>query len=120
VKPRAAFWSELELFTNTNRDVYKGDGRTLHEIGTELGLNELSMQQVQQDAGKPDKVAMNIWRKLCPTHSDRLFVESITNVPSSTINNIYGKFIDFINVNIVSNIHSIFYFSICSFMLSKH
>ncbi len=100
MKPRAAFWSELELFMNTNHDTYKGDGRTLHEIGSELGLSELSMQQVQQDAEKPDKVAMNIWRKLCPTHSDRLFVGSIKNVPLSTLNNIYGKFIDFINLNI--------------------
>jgi hypothetical protein len=76
---------------------YDGDGRTIGEIGSALGLSSMAIQQVQQDADKPDKVAMNIWRKICPTRADRLYVGSIKNVPPSTIQNIYSKSVGFKN-----------------------
>ncbi|CAF3138035.1 unnamed protein product [Rotaria socialis] len=61
---------------------------TTHMSG-ELGLNPLILQQVQREADKADKVAMSIWRKLCPTRADQLYVNSIKNVPTSTLQNIY-------------------------------
>ncbi|CAF4834394.1 unnamed protein product, partial [Rotaria magnacalcarata] len=53
--------------------VYQGDGRTMDNIAGELGLNPLILQQVQREADKADKVAMNIRRKLCPTRADQLY-----------------------------------------------
>ncbi|CAF4035086.1 unnamed protein product [Rotaria sordida] len=89
LKPRPEFWNELAIFMNSNSEPFKGDGRTIAEIGAELGLNQATIQQVQQDAEKPDKVAMNIWRALCPTQADRLYVESVRYVPAKTLQNIY-------------------------------
>ena len=83
---------------NANTDLFEGDGRTLNEIGKELGLNQIAIHQVQQDTDKPDKVVMNIWRKICPTRADRIYVKSITHVPLSTLQNIYGESISFINL----------------------
>ena len=91
MKPRASFWKELTLFMNSYNDLYRGDGRSLQEIGLALGFNEFMAQQVQQEADKPDKVAMNIWRKLCSTQEYRVFVGSIKNVPLSTLQNIHSK-----------------------------
>ncbi|CAF1412989.1 unnamed protein product [Rotaria sp. Silwood1] len=71
-------------------DSYQGDSRTIHEIGRELGLTDNMIQYVQRDTDKPDKVAMNIWRKLCPTIEDKVFVRSIKRVPTSTLDNIYA------------------------------
>ena len=73
-------------------DSYHGDGRTIHEIGRALGLTDHMIHYVQRDTDKPDKVAMNIWRKLCPTIEDKVFVRSIKKVPTSTLDNIYGRF----------------------------
>jgi len=98
VKPSPSFFNELSLFMNSHDQSYQGDGRTIEEIGIELGLSPTSIHQVQQDAEKADKVAMNIWRKLCPTREDRIFLGSIKNVPRSTLENIYGKSISFINI----------------------
>jgi hypothetical protein len=97
-KPSATFWNELQLFINSRGDVYKGDGRTKEDVGTALGLNQIMMQQVQQDAEKPDKVAMNIWRKICSSRADQLYVGSILNVPATTLNDIYGRFVICINI----------------------
>jgi len=80
----------------THNDLYKGDGRSIQEVGAELGLTSALIQRVQQDAFKPDKIAMNVWRAICPTREARLDVGSITNVPPSTIQNIYSKLINFI------------------------
>lgn len=98
VKPRASFWTELSLFIDSNGDAYKGDGRTIEVIGEALGLSQMAIQQVQQDADRPDKIAMNIWRVICPTRQDRVFVGSIKLVPPSTIQNIYSKSISFIDI----------------------
>ncbi|CAF3857902.1 unnamed protein product, partial [Rotaria sp. Silwood1] len=89
LKPRPAFWNELTVFMDSYSELFKGDGRTIAEIGAELGLNQAMIQHVQQDAEKPDKVAMNIWRTLCPTQADRVYVESIKCVPATTLQNIY-------------------------------
>ena len=91
VKPSASFWNELSSFMDSRGEIYNGDNRSLVGIGRELGLNEQMVQQVQRDTTKPDQVAMKVWRKICPSHTDRLFVGSIIKVPSSTIDNIYGK-----------------------------
>ncbi|CAM4985939.1 unnamed protein product, partial [Rotaria socialis] len=66
------------------------DGRTIHQIGRALGLTDHMIQYVQRDTDKPGKVAMNIWRKLCPTIDDKVFVKSIKKVPISTLDNIYA------------------------------
>ncbi|CAF1395056.1 unnamed protein product [Rotaria magnacalcarata] len=71
-------------------DSYQGDGRTIHQIGRALGLTDHMIQYVQRDTDKPGKVAMNIWRKLCPTIDDKVFVKSIKKVPISTLDNIYA------------------------------
>jgi predicted transcriptional regulator len=71
---------------------YQGDGRTIAKIARELGLTDQMIEVVQRDADKPDKIAMNVWRKLCPTIEDKVFVRSIKRVPVSTLDNIYGKF----------------------------
>ncbi|CAF2798408.1 unnamed protein product [Rotaria sp. Silwood2] len=92
LRPRASFWSELSIFMESHGDSYQGDGRTIHQIGRALGLTDHMIQYVQRDTDKPDKVAMNIWRKLCPTIDDKVFVQSIKKVPISTLHNIYGKF----------------------------
>lgn len=97
VKPRASFWSELNLFMNSYKSPFQADGRTVEEIGKSLGLSPTAMHYVQQDANRPDKVAMNVWRKLCPTREHRLYVGSITRVPEVTLQNIYSKSIDFTN-----------------------
>ncbi|CAM4927945.1 unnamed protein product [Rotaria socialis] len=89
LKPRESFWNELNFFMDSCNNVYQGDGRTMDNIAGELGLNPLILQQVQREADKADKVAMNIWRKLCPTRADQLYVNSIKNVPTSTLQNIY-------------------------------
>jgi hypothetical protein len=83
---------------DSHGDAYKGDGRTIEAIGGALGLNQTGIQQVQQDADRPDKIAMNIWRMICPTRQDRVFVGSIKHVPKSTIENIYSKSISFIDI----------------------
>ncbi|CAM4951785.1 unnamed protein product [Rotaria socialis] len=67
LKPRESFWNELNFFMDSCNNVY----------------------QVQREADKADKVAMSIWRKLCPTRADQLYVNSIKNVPTSTLQNIY-------------------------------
>ncbi|CAF4989894.1 unnamed protein product [Rotaria magnacalcarata] len=89
IKPRESFWNELNFFMDSCNNVYQGDGRTMDNIAGELGLNPLILQQVQREADKADKVAMNIRRKLCPTRADQLYVNSIKNVPTSTLQNIY-------------------------------
>ncbi|CAF3985921.1 unnamed protein product [Rotaria sp. Silwood1] len=71
LKPRTSFWNELSIFMESHGDSYQGDSRTIHEIGRELGLTDNMIQYVQRDTDKPDKVAMNIWRKLCPTIEDK-------------------------------------------------
>ena len=76
----------------THGTTYQGDGRSLEEIARELGLTDQMIEAVQRDANKPDKIAMNIWRKLCPTIEDKVLVGSIKYVPVSTLDNIYGKF----------------------------
>ena len=73
-------------------DSYQRDGRTIHEIGRALGLADHMIHYAQRDTDKPDKVAMNIWRKLCPTIEDKVFVRSIKKVPTSTLDNIYDRF----------------------------
>jgi hypothetical protein len=83
---------------DSHSDAYKGDGRIVEMIGDALGLNQMAIQQVQQEADRPDKVAMNIWRMICPTRQDRVFVGSIKHVPKSTIENIYSKSISFIDI----------------------
>ncbi|CAF1666678.1 unnamed protein product [Rotaria sp. Silwood1] len=90
LKPRTSFWNELSIFMESHGDSYQGDSRTIHEIGRELGLTDNMIQYVQRDTDKPDKVAMNIWRKLCPTIEDKVFVRSIKRVPTSTLDNIYA------------------------------
>ncbi|CAF4277805.1 unnamed protein product [Rotaria sp. Silwood2] len=89
LKPRASLYNELRLFLDLNSDIYKGDGRTIEEIGSALGLSSMAIHQVQQDAEKPDKIAMNVWRKICPTQEDRIYVGTIKQVPKSTVQNIY-------------------------------
>ncbi|CAF2125349.1 unnamed protein product [Rotaria magnacalcarata] len=89
LKPRPAFWNEVNVFMNSYSELFTGDGRTIATIGTALCLNEVMIQQVQQNVDRPDKVAMNIWRKLCPTQADRLYVGSIKKVPATTLQNIY-------------------------------
>ena len=79
------------MFMQSNEVKYQGDGRTLKDIGYELGLTDQMIEAVQRDADKPDKVSMNIWRRLCPTIEDKVFVGSIKRVPVSTLDNIYGK-----------------------------
>ena len=96
VKPRANFWNELSIFMNSHVPTYKGDGRTLDQIARELRLTDQVVQAVQRDADKPDKIAMNIWRRLCPTIDDKIMVESIKKVPISTLENIYGKYVTLI------------------------
>ncbi|CAF4852955.1 unnamed protein product, partial [Rotaria sp. Silwood1] len=90
VKPGPAFWNEMKAFMMTHSDEYKCDGRTIEQIGAELGLNAYLIQRVQQDAFKSDKIAMNVWRAIRPTAEARLEVGSIKNVPKSTIENIYS------------------------------
>ncbi|CAM4842198.1 unnamed protein product [Rotaria magnacalcarata] len=90
LRPRASFWSELSIFMESHGDSYQGDGRTIHQIGRALGLTDHMIQYVQRDTDKPGKVAMNIWRKLCPTIDDKVFVKSIKKVPISTLDNIYA------------------------------
>ncbi|CAF2262969.1 unnamed protein product, partial [Rotaria magnacalcarata] len=90
MRPRASFWSELSIFMESHGDSYQGEGRTIHQIGRALGLTDHMIQYVQRDTDKPDKVAMNIWRKLCPTIDDKVFVKSIKKVPISTLDNIYA------------------------------
>lgn len=97
VKPRAALWSELNVFMNSYRSPFQGDGRTIDQIGKSLGLSPTTMHYVQQDANRPDKIAMNIWRKLCPSREHRIFVGSITRVPETTLQNIYSESIGFTN-----------------------
>ncbi|CAF1392853.1 unnamed protein product [Rotaria sordida] len=89
LKPGAPFWNELSAFMNAHSNMYKGDGRTIQQVGAELGLNATLIKRVQQDAVKPDKIAMNVWRTICPTREDQLEVKSIKNIPPSTIRNIY-------------------------------
>ncbi|CAF1662541.1 unnamed protein product, partial [Adineta ricciae] len=90
LKPRGSFWNELAIFMDSHTDLYMGDGRTIDQIGCELGLSDQTIQSVQRNADRPDKVAMNIWRRLCPTVDDRVFVQSIKRVPISTLENIYA------------------------------
>jgi len=82
----------MSVFMQSHDITYQGDGRTLGQIAGELGLTDQMIEAVQRDADKPDKIAMNIWRKLCPTVEDKVFVGSIKRVPVSTLDNIYGKF----------------------------
>ncbi|CAF2862244.1 unnamed protein product [Rotaria sp. Silwood2] len=89
MKPRQAFWNELLLFMDSYSESFNGNGKTIEEIGSALSLSSAMIQEVQRDADRPDKVAMNIWRILCPTRADRLYVESIKNVPATTLQNIH-------------------------------
>ena len=98
VKPRASFWEDMHLFMDSNDEDYKGDGRTLVEVADALGLNQAAIHQVQHDTDKPDKIAMNVWRKICPTRADQLYVGSIKNVPESTLQSIYGKSIRLLTI----------------------
>lgn len=91
MKPRASFWNEMKIFTDSHTNKYQGDGRTLASIASELRLSDQTIEAVQRDADKPDKVAMNVWRHLYPSVADKVFVNSIKNVPKSTLKNIYGK-----------------------------
>jgi hypothetical protein len=113
VKPSASFWNELTAFVMTHNDWYEGDGRSIQEVGAELGLTSALIQRVQQDAFKPDKIAMNVWRAICPTRAARLDVGSIKNVPPSTIRNIYSKLINFIYYQ--SDNSTYLYISSCQF-----
>ena len=87
----------MTLFMNCYQNPFQSDGRTIDEIGAALGLSSIAIHQVQQDANRPDKVAMNIWRNICPTREHRLYVSSVKRVPETTLNDIYSKFISFIN-----------------------
>ena len=89
-------------------DSYKGDGRTIQQIGDELGLTPVSIQRVQQDATTPDKIAMNVWRTICPTMAARLEVGSITTVPRSTIENIHSKLANLISLHSKSIYENVF------------
>ena len=75
---------------------FQGDGRTIPEVAAELGLSEQTIAAVQRDADRPDKIAMNVWRYLCPTIDDKLYVGSIKKIPVSTLQNIYGNSFDLI------------------------
>lgn len=95
-KPRASFWNELTTFMNSHCSTYTGDGRTLGQTARELRLTDQAVEAVQRDADKPDKIAMNIWRRLCPTIDDKIMVKLIKKVPKSTLENIYGKYFSLI------------------------
>ena len=87
----------MTLFMDCYRNPFQSDGRTIDEIGAALGLNPIGIRQVQQDANRPDKVAMNVWRKICPTREHRLYVGSVKHVPETTLNDIYSKSNIYIN-----------------------
>lgn len=91
MKPRPSFWNELNLFMESYAESYKCEGQAIEKLGRELGLDQAKIQAVRLDADKADKVAMNVWRMLCPTRSDRLYVESIKRVPTTTLEKIYSK-----------------------------
>ncbi|CAF0972671.1 unnamed protein product [Adineta ricciae] len=90
LKPRSNLWHELSLFMQIHGASYHGDGRTISDIGRDLGLSEQIIVASQRDTDKPDKVAMNVWRRLCPTVDDKVFVGSIKRVPVKTLENIYA------------------------------
>lgn len=104
-------------------DTYQGDGRSIAQIGRELGLTDQMIQSVQRDTDKPDKVAMNVWRRLCPTIDDKLFVRSIKRVPESTLDNIYGNLLKILLTNKKLNVEITFLFllfSIVAFARLSH
>ena len=72
MKPRASFWNELTIFMEAYTESFESKDQTIDKIGSELGLTETMIQEVQQGTETPDKVVMNIWRKLCPTEADRI------------------------------------------------
>ncbi|UJR38913.1 hypothetical protein I4U23_031581 [Adineta vaga] len=82
--------NELFLFIESNENKYQNDNRTIEEVARELDLSDQTIEFVQRDAIRPDKVAMNVWRHLCPTVDDKVYVHSIKQVPMATLRNIYA------------------------------
>ena len=74
----------MSVFMESHGITYQGDGRTLDEIGRELGLTDHMIEAVQRDADKPDKIAMNIWRKLCPTIPGRTRTAGTRRIQSNS------------------------------------
>ena len=98
--------SELFDIMSSN-GVFVGDGRSLEQIGHELGIDSTSLAVIS--ARTPQKSALKIFRLLYPTVGSRANCRSISAVPQEQLDNIYGE------LYIVPWTISLFFaFSLCS------
>ena len=73
-----------------NNGVYAGDGRSLDQLGEDLGIDPASLATVA--ARTPQKSALKLFRLLYPTIGSRANCRSISSVPQEQLDNIYSKF----------------------------
>ncbi|CAF1421172.1 unnamed protein product [Adineta ricciae] len=79
--------SELFDIISSN-GVFVGDGRSLEQIGHELGIDTTSLATIS--ARTPQKSALKIFRLLYPTVGSRANCGSISAVPQEQLENIYA------------------------------
>ncbi|UJR19819.1 hypothetical protein I4U23_022952 [Adineta vaga] len=78
---------ELMDILNSN-GMFTGDGRTLDQIGEDLGVDPASLATVL--ARTPQKSSLKLFRLLYPTISSRAHCRSILSVPDEQLTNIYN------------------------------
>lgn len=85
-------WLKELLDLMNNNGVFSGDGRTLDQIGQDLGVDPTSLLTVV--ARTPQKSALKLFRLVYSTVAKRAECRSIKHVPQEVLQNIYGKFSD--------------------------
>ncbi len=73
-----------------NDGAYVGDGRTLEQIGDDLGVDAASLVTVI--AQTLQQSALKLFRLLYPTVGSRAKCQSIGKIPREQLNDIYSKF----------------------------
>ena len=84
-------WLEELFHLMKDNKAFSGDGRTLNDIGIQIGLDPADLVTVQ--ARTPQKSALKIFRLLYPTIGSRAACGSISRISKEELENIYSEFV---------------------------